>query len=388
MAVLDHLQKATTKPGMNSESLQEAIFAISNAYTLNMHSSSNKQRYPTDGLSLPQVYKAGREALLSSSPTAASTADRADSSVVDAGFEKFVKKLEASTSFFNGIEKSSDEYKKRIELARQKYDSKLQAKKQKIDSTPAATPATAPSTDLQMEADQANMKTENTEEEKARAKQIKEKGNAQLKAKQYELALQSYSECIELDSGNAVYYSNRAAANILLSRYTDAVDDCKKAMSLDPNFERPCERLASAYRHLGMTKNEVDCLRSASRQFPSNSTFKNMLQDAEQRLSAENSSSGIGERGMNSSPFSANPAGMGNGGAGGPAGFDPAMLDMMSRSMGVNLPEGMAESLASSGMMNQVSQMMRDNPGMVNQMMRMMGGGGANNNSNEGSGQQ
>lgn len=400
MAVLDHLYKASQREGANSESIQEAIFAISNAYTLNMHSASTKQRYPLDGLSLPDVFKAGREALLNSRSNSAEDATTNEEpnhgQHADQGFERFIQRLRDATAFFNGVDEGTPEYDQRLKHARKKYDARLASKKQRVDrstdaptSAPKSTtgsasaPASSPaSTSVPTSASEAAPGPENvssttaeaastsasastnadaSEDAKKRAVQIKNRGNAQLKAKQYEAAVQSYSECIELDGANAVYYSNRAAANILLSRFTDAVDDCKKAIALDATFIRPRERLASAYRYLGMTRNEVDALRDALNVQPSNEALQAQMQDAEARLSRDDSSrSNAGNQG-----------------------FEANMINMMARSMGV--PDGLAQTFANSDILSQVGSMVRDNPAMVEQMMRMMGPG-TNGSANRGSG--
>lgn len=379
--VLDHLQKASDRESdsANKESLQEAIFAISNTYKLNMHSSSVKARYPLDGLPLPSVFKAGRAALLSatSSPTGAegpsssapsvskgsSSASRPFSSG-DSAFDSFVERLRTTTAFFDGVEEGSDEYNQRINHARLKYEQRLAAKKQRIDRSGPAPPAnstppvaTAPPTiNVNINVGDAASTTKTIDpESKARAVQVKERGNAQLKAKQYEAALQSYTEAISLDPQNAVYYSNRAAANLLLSRFSHAVDDCKKSISLDANFVRPRERLASAYRYLGMTRQEIDALRGVIGLDNSNEAFKAQLRDAEARLARENGSDNAG------------------GGSSGAAGIDPSMINLMANSVG--MPPGLVESFANSGMMNQVGNFVRDNPAMVERIMQMMGPG-------------
>lgn len=381
MAVLDHLQqKASSNDGSNQASLQEAIFAISNAYMLNMHSSSVKARYPIDGLSLPAVYKAGRSALLAgpsnqnsdqngpSTSTHAHVSPPSDTpSSNDPAFDKFLERLRETTAFFEGVEEGSDEFKKRLSHARSKYDERIAAKKQRIersvpsssvaDAVPESNATVPPTVNVNVNisgtADATMTESVDTEAAIVRAAELKERGNAQLKAKQYEAALKSYSEAISLDPKNAIYYSNRAAANLRLTRFSHAVDDCKKAINLDPSFVRPRERLASAYRYLGMTRQEVEALREVVALDGSNVGFQNQLRDAEGRLTTENESTA----GANS------------------GGMDANMLNMMASSMGLNMPPGIAESLANSDMMSQVGSFVRDNPAVVERFMQMMGPG-------------
>lgn len=62
---------------------------------------------------------------------------------------------------------------------------------------------------------------------------LKEKGNAAYKGKQWNKAVNYYSEAIELNRKNATLFCNRAAAYLELGRLQEAEDDCTQAISLD-----------------------------------------------------------------------------------------------------------------------------------------------------------
>lgn len=408
VAILDHLQNASGRDDLNSDSLQEALFALSNAYTLNIHSPAVKKQFPLDGISLVDIFTAGRAALLddkpdtsktneprsapsqsTSQPTAAATATNESSAPVsDKGFDRFVQRLHDTTSFFKGVQKDSAQYEERISQARSKYEARMSSKKQRTEADASTTAdrgsaiAGQPSTSTPNAPSitPSTKDAEPTEEAKKKAVEIKNSGNAQLKAKQYEAALESYSECIALDSGNAVYYSNRAAAKILLSRFTEAIDDCLQAIKLDASFVRPRERLASAYRYLGMTSKEVDTLKAVVSLDGTNEGFKAQLTDAQARLDREQGSWSGSMGGPNNSGTSG--AGLGN--------MDAAMLNSVAQNFGMNIPEGMAESLVNSDMMQHITGLVRDNPRMMDQMMRSMQPSNtnahANGNSNGGNG--
>lgn len=360
MAVLDHLQKVSKRGDLREEPIQEAIFAISNAYSLNIHNSATRERYPIDGLSLPDVFKAGRAQLLGKSDAtiaadltedapAMEAMDIEKSSAVekDVSFMKFVARLKETTSIFKGIEEGTPEYERRLLRAREKYDSKIAEKKQSRAGSSAAGSSSVAA-----------------ESPKALAEKLKVEGNNELKSKNYQKAHDLYTRCIELDGSNAVFYSNRAAAKLHLSLYTEAVEDCKKAISLDETFVRPRERLASAYRYLDMTQNEVDALKGALQVAPHSESFQNQLREAEARLS----------NGSRSMPV----PNMGGGEGGGIesllGSFDPGMINNMTRAMG--MPEGAMDSFMNSGAANQIGDMIRNNPGLVQQAMQSMMGGG------------
>lgn len=52
----------------------------------------------------------------------------------------------------------------------------------------------------------------------------------------YPEAIQLYSEAIELDSQNAIYYSNRAFVYIQSEKYDQALKDCDAAIAIDNSF--------------------------------------------------------------------------------------------------------------------------------------------------------
>ncbi|KAH9658189.1 Outer envelope protein 64 [Citrus sinensis] len=68
---------------------------------------------------------------------------------------------------------------------------------------------------------------------------LKEKGNAAFKGKQWNKAVNYYSEAIKLNGTSATYYSNRAAAYLELGCFQQAEEDCSKTISLDKKVRAP-----------------------------------------------------------------------------------------------------------------------------------------------------
>ncbi|GMY39049.1 outer envelope protein 64, mitochondrial, partial [Fagus crenata] len=62
---------------------------------------------------------------------------------------------------------------------------------------------------------------------------LKEKGNASFNGKQWNKAVNYYTEAIKLNATNATYYCNRAAAYLELGCFQQAEEDCSKAILLD-----------------------------------------------------------------------------------------------------------------------------------------------------------
>ena len=104
--------------------------------------------------------------------------------------------------------------------------------KEKIASTAQSGPSTSPETPVPPSA-----------EDKAQAEKNKQAGNALMSSKQYDKAIDAYTEAIGLDSFNPVYYSNRAAAHSSKGDHLSAVVDAEKAIDLDPKFVRGYSRL-------------------------------------------------------------------------------------------------------------------------------------------------
>ncbi|KAL6329680.1 hypothetical protein AAG906_026417 [Vitis piasezkii] len=63
--------------------------------------------------------------------------------------------------------------------------------------------------------------------------QILLQGNAAFKGRQWNKAVNYYTEAIKLNETNATYYCNRAAAYLELGCFQQAVEDCSKAILLD-----------------------------------------------------------------------------------------------------------------------------------------------------------
>ena len=104
--------------------------------------------------------------------------------------------------------------------------------KDKISSTAQAPPSTSPAAPASTSA-----------EDKAAAEKHKQEGNALMSSKQYDKAINAYTEATKLDPSNPVYYSNRAAAHSSKGDHLTAAVDAEKAIELDPKFTKGYSRL-------------------------------------------------------------------------------------------------------------------------------------------------
>ncbi|KAI9106154.1 hypothetical protein DFS34DRAFT_602409 [Phlyctochytrium arcticum] len=91
-------------------------------------------------------------------------------------------------------------------------------------------------------------------EDQAKAEELKGAGNKAMAAKDFDGAIKFYSQAIDLDKRNAVFYANRAAAYSQIAKYDDAVSDAKKAIDVDATYSKAYGRLGQAYFCLGKLK--------------------------------------------------------------------------------------------------------------------------------------
>ncbi|GAB0490048.1 hypothetical protein MMPV_001278 [Pyropia vietnamensis] len=403
-AVVAHLTAAAAAGGPPAAAdLGSAADALSRAYGL-----GSEPPAAADAPSFLAVWEAGAAALgvaptiatASGGGTPRSAGVAAPASTPAAStptFEKFLRTLK-KTKFFDGVAEGSPEYDARVATARAKFESKYGAGTASGVATgvaagvaagaaaagaavagaaagapPADTPApAAANTDASAAEDSVNGGGSTpTDADIAAAEELKAQGNDALLRKDYVEAERLYTAALSRRPGTAVYLSNRAAAKIYQASYVDALDDCKAAIEAEPGFVRAHERLASAYRHLGMVDEEVAALQDAATLDPASTKIATALASARARSSGEASAgnSSVGSRSA-PPPSAGGSRGAGGGGPGLPPGLPPGLEGLL------NNPalRSMAENFANSGGL----QSMMNNPAAMANMMSALGGmGGA-----------
>lgn len=93
---------------------------------------------------------------------------------------------------------------------------------------------------------------------KAKAEEFKLQGNKAMASKDFELAIEKYTEAINVLPTNAVYFANRAAAYSSLKQYEQAVDDAQSAIKVDPTYSKGYSRLGFAKYALGGAEEALD----------------------------------------------------------------------------------------------------------------------------------
>ncbi|XP_019634460.1 PREDICTED: small glutamine-rich tetratricopeptide repeat-containing protein alpha-like [Branchiostoma belcheri] len=201
-----------------------------------------------------------------------------------------------------------------------------------------------------------------SEEDKAKAEQLKNEGNAHMKAERYQQAVDSYTSAITVNSNNAVYYCNRAAAYSKLLDHQKSLEDCQKAVEIDPTYSKAYGRLGMAYSNLNQHEKAKQSYQQALELDPDNQTYQSNLRLAEQKLREIN----LGGPGMGGpGPGLGGMGGM-PGGLGGLGGMGGAGLGGMDLGGLLNNPM----------LMNMATQMMQ-NPQMQQMLGNLLGSGGA-----------
>ena len=92
------------------------------------------------------------------------------------------------------------------------------------------------------------------------SEELKDKGNQLYVQKQYKEAIVAYTEAINQSPEIATYYTNRAAAYLMVLEYNNALNDCNKAISIDKNNAKAYFRSATALKGLGKLDAAINIL--------------------------------------------------------------------------------------------------------------------------------
>ncbi|XP_044524515.1 serine/threonine-protein phosphatase 5 [Gracilinanus agilis] len=87
-----------------------------------------------------------------------------------------------------------------------------------------------------------------------RAEDLKTQANEYFKGKDYENAVKFYTQAIELNPNNAIYYGNRSLAYLRTECYGYALADATRAVELDKKYIKGYYRRATSNMALGKFK--------------------------------------------------------------------------------------------------------------------------------------
>ncbi|KAI1651514.1 uncharacterized protein F4817DRAFT_324791 [Daldinia loculata] len=264
---------------------------------------------------------------------------------------------------------------------------------------------------------------EPTDDEKARAEDLKARGNRAMASKDYPAAIDLYTQALALHPRNAIYLSNRAAAYSAARDHASARADAEQAVSIDPKYTKAWSRLGLARFALGDAKGSMEAYRQGIEHEGNGGSeaMKKGFETAKRRVdelegeTADAAPTARGGGGGGGGPDLASLAslfgggggggnrdGASGGGGGGLPDLSSIMSNPMFASMAQNLMSNpdmmqnlmsnprlreMADRFSSGGGMPDLGSLMND-PNIADMARNMMGGGGggADDGSNPGAG--
>jgi len=102
-------------------------------------------------------------------------------------------------------------------------------------------------------------------------------GNKAFGSKSYDEAIKHYTEAIQLDATNHVYFSNRSASHGGKGDWADAATDAKECIKLNPSFVKGYYRLATAQTELGNWDAAIATIKQGMNVEPDNSQLSKLL---------------------------------------------------------------------------------------------------------------
>ncbi|CAI5506849.1 unnamed protein product [Closterium sp. Naga37s-1] len=97
---------------------------------------------------------------------------------------------------------------------------------------------------------------------------LKERGNAEFKAKNFLKAAAIYTQAIKEAPDNHALYSNRSAAFLQLSKLTKALADAEAAIRLNPAWEKGYYRKGCALEAMKRYDEALEAFREAAERSP------------------------------------------------------------------------------------------------------------------------
>jgi len=117
-------------------------------------------------------------------------------------------------------------------------------------------------------------------------KRLKSEGNSEFKLGHYHVAIEKYSEAIDLKP-TAVLHANRAFAYLKTESFGLATMDAEEAISLDPSYEKGYYRLGSAFVALSKWKDGLKVFRKVCKLVPKSREARKKLSECKKQVKRE-----------------------------------------------------------------------------------------------------
>ncbi|KAI3939589.1 hypothetical protein MKX01_038544 [Papaver californicum] len=117
-----------------------------------------------------------------------------------------------------------------------------------------------------------------------RAEELKVLANGAFKGNKYNQAIDLYTQAIEINSQNGVYYANRAFAHTKLEEYGSAIQDATKAIEVDPKYSKGYYRRGAAYLAMGKFKDALKDFQQVKKICPNDPDATKKLKECEKAV--------------------------------------------------------------------------------------------------------
>lgn len=128
---------------------------------------------------------------------------------------------------------------------------------------------------------------EELEEYKVIANDLKDQGNQAFQAGDVQLAISLFTQAIDLDPDNHVFYSNRAAAYMKADSKSKALHDAEKCVELAPTWSKGYSRLGAAQQSLKRFDAAIDNFKKGIELEPNNKSFWASLKACQDAFEAD-----------------------------------------------------------------------------------------------------
>lgn len=121
----------------------------------------------------------------------------------------------------------------------------------------------------------------------ADANALKAEGNKAIAEKNFDLAIEKFTQAIELDPSNHVLYSNRSAAHASKKDYENALADAEKVVEIKPDWPKGWSRKGTAAHGLGDLVKASDAYEEGLKLAPEDAGLKSGLASVKRAIEAE-----------------------------------------------------------------------------------------------------
>lgn len=118
----------------------------------------------------------------------------------------------------------------------------------------------------------------------ATATELKNQGNKALQAENYDEAIALYTQAIEMDGTNHVFFSNRTAAYTKKGDYENALKDAKKTVELKSDWGKGYSRLGATLSYLERYDEALEAYKDGLKHDPENAQLKQGVQETEAKM--------------------------------------------------------------------------------------------------------